>query len=358
MSRFCLLSLISLAALSLACGCEPQTHENAKEAAQWPLQRLSDYGFFKGPLRDFQANRRVRAYSLNSPLFSDYTQKRRFVYLPAGSSIQYRAAGSFEFPDGAVIIKTFSMLKDRREPKLGERFLETRLLIKSQGQWQAYPYLWNDEQTEANLEIVGAELTLAWIDKAGQSRRSDYLVPNSNDCKSCHKQKHGMDVIGPKAKHLNGPYKDSLGVKAKGNQLDEWSQAGWLKGWPGAAKAPRNAVWNDPATGSLEQRARAYLDINCAHCHNPEGHGNNSGLDLRREQSDARKYGVMKAPVAAGRGSGGLSYDIVPGKPEQSILFHRMNSTEADVAMPEFGRAVLHREGLELVRAWIQSMKP
>jgi len=107
----------------------------------------------------------------------------------------------------------------------------------------------------------------------------------------------------------------------------------------------------------LEQRARAYLDINCAHCHNPDGPGNTSGLDLRAFQNDMVALGECKTPVAAGRGSGNLRFAILPGRPEESILVHRLGSTEPKVMMPELGRSAVHREGLELIRSWIAAMK-
>jgi hypothetical protein len=115
------------------------------------------------------------------------------------------------------------------------------------------------------------------------------------------------------------------------------------------------AVWNDPATGTLEQQARAWLEMNCAHCHNPAGPARTSGLDLRYVQNDMAKFGFWKAPVAAGRGSGGRLYDIVPGKPDDSILMYRLESTEPGVMMPELGRRLVDRAGVALVREWIRS---
>src|SRR5262249_13398902 len=113
---------------------------------------------------------------------------------------------------------------------------------------------------------------------------------------------------------------------------------------------------NDLSTGTTDQRARAYLEINCAHCHNPGGPARTSGLDLRAAQTDPSRLGVWKTPVAVGRGSGGRSYDIVPGEPDASILAHRSGSTELGVMMPDVGRRLVDEEGLTLVRAWIAGL--
>lgn len=65
----------------------------------------------------------------------------------------------------------------------------------------------------------------------------------------------------------------------------------------------------------------------------------------------------MKKPVAAGKGSGARLYDIVPGKPEESILLFRMESTNPGIMMPELGRSIIHQEGVALVSRWIQEME-
>ena len=126
---------------------------------------------------------------------------------------------------------------------------------------------------------------------------------------------------------------------------------------PESNAIPKAAVWDDPSSGNLDERARIYLDINCAHCHSSEGPANTTGLFLNIYQNDDIAYGIMKTPVAAGRGSGGLSYDIVPGKPNESILIYRMESTHPGIAMPEIGRTLVHKEGVALLREWIKKIE-
>lgn len=100
------------------------------------------------------------------------------------------------------------------------------------------------------------------------------------------------------------------------------------------------------------------MDVNCSHCHSPTGAARTSGLDLRAANLEPYAFGVCKGPVAAGTGSGGLPYVIVPGDPSQSILTFRTGSTEADVKMPELGRNLVHDEGHALMVEWIAAMTP
>ena len=108
-----------------------------------------------------------------------------------------------------------------------------------------------------------------------------------------------------------------------------------------------------PFHRTLEQRARAYLDANCGHCHNAEGPADTSGLFLTADQKDPMRWGFCKVPVAAGHGAGDLRFDLVHGQPDESILLRRMNSAEPKVMMPEIGRSVVHREGVDLIRQWV-----
>ena len=116
------------------------------------------------------------------------------------------------------------------------------------------------------------------------------------------------------------------------------------------------ANWQQPGDASLEERAKAYLDANCAHCHNPKGPADTSALDLSIGASVDRGYGICKPPVAVGRGSGDRPYDIYPGRPDDSILVYRMEHSDPAIAMPELGRSTVHAEGTALMRKWISAM--
>jgi uncharacterized repeat protein (TIGR03806 family) len=320
--------------------------------AEAPAPKLSDYRL---SLTDGgrSAGSGLTPYALNTPLFSDYAEKYRFVGLPPGAKAAYRADGAFDFPVGTVLVKTFAYPADLRRPDEKVRSLETRLLIRKADGWAAQAYVWNAEQTEAVLKRAGARMSVDVVDPEGRARTIDYAVPNQNQCKECHQLDKAISPLGPKARNLNGDFSYASGRE---NQLAYWARAGLLAGAPAPARAPRIARWDDPKA-PVAARARAYLDANCAHCHHPRAIASNSGLFLQWEQAEGPALGFGKRPVAAGRGSGGLEVAIAPGHPEASILVHRMASDEPGVMMPELGRSVTHEEGVALVREWIRSLK-
>ena len=294
-------------------------------------------------------------YALKSPLFSDYAHKLRFVQLPDGSKIPYNPDSVLQFPVGTKIVKTFFYYDDERQPEKGRRLIETRVLMHEEKGWKALPYIWNEDQTDAFLEVAGGKTEVSFVNAAGGKMKFDYQVPNMNQCKSCHERNGVMTPIGPSARQLNGVFDyDSQSM----NQLVKWHETGALQALPQDASAiPSLVDYNDPSK-PLEERALAYLDVNCGHCHNAAGQAQTSGLFLDWKTKDKTAYGFMKTPVAAGRGSGGRQFDIVPGRPDQSILYYRMASTDPGVMMPELGRKVNHAEGLKLIEAWIKSLQP
>jgi len=288
-------------------------------------------------------------YALSTPLFSDYTVKDRSIILPAGESLAWRDRDSFVAPVGTIVVKTFSYLADRRDPAGARRTLETRLLIKQDAGWTGASYVYpeaSNDPADAELAIAGAQLTTSWTHDDGSAKTNDYVVPNKNQCKECHAEHDEViDLLGPKARHLN-----------TGDQLAELVDAGVVTGAPPRAQWPAGFAAYDPASGTVEQRARAWLDINCSFCHNERGVARTSGLYLTAENTDPLTLGICKPPVAAGRGSGGRLYGIVPGQPEASIMTFRIESTEPDIRMPELGRNLVDAEGAALVRAWIAQL--
>jgi uncharacterized repeat protein (TIGR03806 family) len=317
-----------------------------------PSPTLSAYRLFLDAAAR-QPNAGLVPYAPNTPLFSDYAEKERYVFLPPGKAARYRSAGVFEFPVGTVLVKTFAYPADLRRPTDRVRKIETRLLIHRAGGWTPLTYVWNAAGTEAVLKRAGARTDVAFTDAKGAEVRFSYAVPNVNQCKECHAQSGAIQPIGPKARSLNDAFAYPGGRE---NQLAHWSEAGLLQGAPGAAAAPHAPRWDDP-TAPVAERARAYLDANCAHCHNPQGAASNSGLYLEYERPDAVARGLGKRPVAAGRASADLDFDIAPGEPDKSILVHRMQSREPGVMMPELGRALAHEEGIALVRAYVERLR-
>ena len=318
-----------------------------------PFDSLSEYGFFEGPLADMNPVDRVLPYDLSNPLFSDYARKARFVWMPEGASASYTSEGLLDFPKNAVLIKSFYYQHDERDLSKGHRILETRLLINNGEQWEARSYVWNDEQTEAIYDVVGDIKEVSWIDASGETKEVNFIIPNKNQCKGCHYYDHNQMPIGPKAGNLNKDFAYQDGAQ---NQLLRWKEVGFLKDLPVIEEVPKWAVWDQPESGDLHTRAMAYLDINCRHCHNPKGPANTTGLTLTANALPDGHIGVYKSSVAAGAGTGGYDYNIVPGNPEESILYYRMSSIEPAAMMPELGRRTVHQEGLALIKDWIEEM--
>ena len=349
-------AVLALAAVLLAGGATPPPAgpDLAGLLADDPAPTLAAYRLFADAAGRQPNGPRVVPYDLATPLFSDYAVKRRYLFLPPGTKVAWRDAGALDFPVGATLIKTFAYPADFRRPDQGLRFIETRLLIHRKVGWVPLTYVWNQDQTQAVLKRAGTRVPVAFVDAAAQPRQIDYQVPNTNQCKQCHALGGETTPIGPKARNLNI---DVAFGQGRGNQLALWSGLGLLSGAPDPAAAPRLPRWDDPSQ-AVADRARAYLDVNCGHCHNPAGMASNSGLYLTWEEADPAALGVGKRPVAAGRGSGGLEVSIDPGHPDRSILAWRMASVEPGVMMPQIGRTVVHEEGLALVRAYIAGMKP
>lgn len=315
------------------------------DLSAWGNQTLSSYGFFKGDLKNLEPAENIFPYSINAQLFSDYAFKKRFIKIPSGEKIKYDAVEVFHFPEGTILIKNFYYPSDFRIPNSNIRLLETRLLILKEGAWSALPYVWNEAQDEAFLDVAGRIMPVSWTHYDGVIRRVDYSIPDVNQCKSCHLKGEKLMPIGPSARQLK-----------RDNQLVMWEEHGWIEGLPEMKVVPKLVSYEDEQL-PVEVRARAWLEINCAHCHRPDGQAKTSGLHLMASVTSSREIGIGKAPVAAGKGSGGRMFSIVPSRPDESILLYRIESTDPGIMMPEMGRKLVHKEGVELVRTWISEMK-
>ncbi|WP_223031489.1 SO2930 family diheme c-type cytochrome [Hephaestia mangrovi] len=362
--------------LALA-SCHQAPSDVTFHAAGFP-KTLDEWGLFTVKDHRITPHKGMVTYELATPLFSDYAQKWRTIWMPPGASARYEPEKTLDFPVGTIITKTFYYTVPASAPSPGEsnevvkmtpatyqtgvdgldlrhvRLIETRLLVHRADGWIGLPYVWNADQTEATLQRTGADIPLTFIDGAD---RTDfvYSVPNQNQCGGCHTADYrtrALGPIGPKARHLN---RDFPGPGGNVNQLQRLVRLHYLTGLP-SANVPRDAAFDD-ASAPLDARARAYLDVNCAHCHSPTGPARVSGLWLHSTVPDPRRIGVCKPPVAAGGGGGDRPYDIVPGRPDLSILPFRMASTDPGAMMPETGRSLVHQEGVALIEQWIAQLK-
>lgn len=356
---------------ALLVGCSPKTISPTFFAQTNPAL-LSEWGVVNVVGGELVLGEDVLPYALNTPLFTDYAHKLRTIWMPQGLKASYREGDVLDFPIGTIISKTFyypdseemaGVLKRSDTQPVTQltglnleenRLIETRLLVRRDAGWEPLSYVWNADETQAKLTRIGAIVKLALNDD-GIKTPFNYVVPNINQCAGCHAPNNttrDISPIGPKPRHLNGDYAYADGTM---NQLDKLTQIGYLGELP--TTRPQNAIWTDTSE-SIDARARAYLDANCTHCHNPVGPADTSGLHLNPENDSLPHLGICKNAVAAGGGTGGRKYDIMPGDPDNSIMIYRMASRDPGKMMPELGRSLTHKEGVALLEAWISQMEP
>jgi uncharacterized repeat protein (TIGR03806 family) len=352
-----LFRVVGLLLLALVAGCRddsslPCTPVSGGATAFATVDQWCQVSLVNG---DIEPSAGVTPYTLNTPLFSDYAVKRRTVWMPDGGAATYDETNVFEFPDGTVFTKSFGIADDLRKARPNITWVETRVIWKNAGLWQGMSYTWDVAQKVATATPGGTVLSLSWTAVNGETVTTDgYLVPSVSQCFDCHQVSQVFEPIGPKARNLNGDSQYADGGTE--NQLTHWTQAGLLVGAPDPSAAPKLAVWNDPATGTLDQRARAYLESNCAHCHSVTGFAKPYGLYLSTFETNPVSLGICKRPIAAGQGACGLPYDVVPGSADTSIMNCRVHSAAEGVRMPELGRSVVDVEGAQLLTDWLNSL--
>jgi len=294
------------------------------------LPKLSELNLFKGSPSGLITNTTTHEYSLSTPLYSDYAYKFRTISLPRGAQMTYNDEGLLQFPDSTVISKTFYYLNDEQNPSLGKKLIETRLLIKINGAWSMGNYLWNEEQTDAFFSNSAPSVSVDWIDTNGSNRSVNYKVPFSINCTQCHNINNVTRPIGPKARNLNFTYNGK-------NQLQYFVDKGLLSGVPDVSQIERLPDWVD-SSFTLQERARAYIDMNCAHCHQPGGLHNSNIPDRPdfRYETAYEDSNIFE-----------LRLDI-RNRVETSPAF--------GPSMPLIGISELHTEGVDLIHEYIDSL--
>ncbi len=324
-----------------------------------PFPKLSDYRFFVGDLKNQKPGYKVIPYEPASSLFSDYAHKKRFVWLPEGTKATYNGDENvFEFPIGSALIKTFYY--DNVQPANTTKIIETRLLIRKSNGWQLYDYIWNADQTEAFLDTAqnGVFIPITWIEN-NVTKSTTYKIPSQTECITCHKLNPTHTIggeiaipIGPKPQNLNTIY--NYGRFSR-NQLERWKTVGYLDNTTPAITSIRSTVnWKD-ASKPLELRARSYIDINCAHCHRDGGHCDYTPQRFDFHNTDMYTFGVCLPPLFNVPDG---PYVINAGDANHSELVLRINTNQGDLQMPIIGRTMIHDEGVQLMKDWINSLPP
>lgn len=359
--KYRILGIVLLFAVVMSCKKEeediipstpaPDSGQVIFDLSEVPYPKLSDYRFFLGDQYDMSPNERVLPYDVITPLFADYAKKMKFIWMPEGSSAEYLSDHAIlDFPEGTVMIKSF--FYDNVQPEGNRQFLETRLIYRKENEWHFADYIWNDEQTEAYFNLDGSYVPIDWIDEEGTARSVDFRIPSESECLTCHKSNDKPIPIGPKPQNLNMNYSYSDGSM---NQLERWVQAGYLQpNYPSNIETV--ADWSDP-TVPLFDRVRAYVDMNCAHCHQENSHCSYRPMRFALSESeDLTNMGVCVEP--AEEINSALQYVVAAGNIERSVMHYRMNTTDEVYRMPLLGRSLVHEEAIELFTEWIESLDP
>lgn len=313
-----------------------------------PYPKLSDYKFFVGELKNLEPAYKVLPYDLNSSLFTDYALKKRFVWMPEGTKATYTSDGEIlNFPVGAALIKNFYY--ENVLPDNITKIIETRILIKKASGWIFANYKWNDEQTEAFLDMNASTVNVSWMHN-GKEKSIAYKIPGNLDCVTCHSSHTVYTPIGTKPQNL---FKDFSYTGGAENQLEKWKQEGYLDTYSQNTLA--TVDWRD-TTKSLDLRARSYLDINCAHCHKPGG-----ACDIMPENFS---FTAIANPTALGICvephdfvPNGEKYIIEGQNSNNSLMYTKMISIKKEEMMPTIGRTIVDREGSGLIAEWIDTME-
>jgi uncharacterized repeat protein (TIGR03806 family) len=288
--------------------------------------KLSEYTIFQGALSNLEPTADFKVYELSTELFSDYAEKQRLIKIPEGNTLSSRNDGLPDFPEGTILVKTFYYFNDKRDHTKGKKIIETRLLIKKDSLWNVATYIWNEAQDDAFLITTGLDRTVNWINAKGEGKVIAYHIPSHRECTSCHYTSNATFPIGPKLRNLN---KEVLRNGIAVNQLTHLYNEEILNEIDPSSVSELPA-WYDGSKYTVAQRARAYLDINCAHCHNPLGMAADNGLNLNYE-TDLNGTGITD---------------------NKSRIIEKMETLE----MPFIGTTMIDNEGLELIKEYMESL--
>jgi uncharacterized repeat protein (TIGR03806 family) len=286
-------------------------------------------------------------YEVNSPFWSDGARKQRWLVVPGGATIGFAADGAWSFPAGTITVKHFELALAGG----GTTRVETRVMVNRADGWTGYTYRWRADQSDADLLTNGATATYDTINPAtGAATRITWTFPSQAQCMNCHTQASGR-VLGVNTLQWNRDHTYQSTGKAD-NQLRTLNHIGLFGGDIGSAA--QYGAMPDPgsAQASLESRAKAYLESNCANCHQPGG-PTSVNMDLRYSTAVAAMNIVG---VAAGIPTVSGALRIAPGSHANSDLWRRASSTTS-TRMPPLGTTLVDEQGLQSLSAWIDALR-
>ncbi len=287
-------------------------------------------------------------YEVNLPAWADYAQTKRWVRrAPSGSRLGFSAAGNWQFPEGTLWVQQFDMETVCGDPR-SRIHLETRVLLRTADGVCGLSYRWNEAQTDAELvPDAGATVSYTRCDGPAAVER-EWRIPPRASCASCHSAAGGH-ALGFTTRQLNRAGPAGSGVS---DQIATLAASGLLDGAPPASGSlPRHPRLAD-TTVALEARARGWLEVNCAGCHQPGG-GAAVGFDLRSATPLAQS-GLIDGAVANSLGDAAMRL-VSPDHPEHSAIAVRIELTGAN-RMPALGRSEADPLGASVVREWIHRL--
>jgi uncharacterized repeat protein (TIGR03806 family) len=288
-------------------------------------QKLSEYNIYQGKLLNLTPAPDFHFYEIATKLFSDLAEKQRLIHLPVGEKITLTGNGVPDLPNGTILVKTFFYLIDERDTAKGKILIETRLLIKSNSEWNATTYKWNGDQTDAELITTGSEKRVSWVDASGNGNSVKFHIPSNKECARCHNSNNHLIPLGFKTRNLNfNITRNEIAT----NQLNYFTSQGMINKTNPFLFSSAPDCYN--TSFPLEERARAYLDVNCAHCHNPYGLAKNVKLNLTLE-ADLNDTGIKK---------------------KKNLILRKMERGK----MPKLGTTILDNKGIELIKEYIKSL--
>lgn len=351
-NRYSILLFLSLGTFFIIFACKKEVQEVEPVAVDpfegAPYQTLSEYGFFTGAMKDQNPSTGVLPYKTASKLFTDYARKKRFIWMPECATAKYNGdAEILDMPVGTALIKTFYY--NNVLPSNETKIIETRIMIKRSSGWIFAEYIWNDEQTEAFLDMNGSYKNISWLDDNNNQQTANYRIPSETECKICHKFNDAPIPIGVKPQNLNWAYDYGSGPV---NQLQKMQEVGYLdQSLPGSIVS---VVDYTDDTQSIDLRMRSYLDINCAHCHSEGSHCDYRPIRLAFDETeDPVNMGLCVAPDE--QINTVLTNIIAPANKDRSVMYFRLNTDDEDYRMPLLGRSMVHQEAVDLLEEWINA---
>ncbi|WP_299362096.1 PQQ-dependent sugar dehydrogenase [Winogradskyella sp.] len=326
-----------------------------------PPQLLSQTGIFSD-LTTLDVVDGFVPYELYESFWSDGALKKRWIAVPnndgvhsgVDEQIDYSEYEDWEFPSGTVIVKHFDLRVDDNDPNV-TRKVETRVsVVDENGELYYLTYNWNESETDAVLQISTVNEVVDIATVGGGTRTQTWHYPSNSECIACHNTAN-KGALGLKTRYLNTDYTYAeTGLTA--NQLVTMSHLGMIDATITDADTPdiiTNKALDDP-NATLNEKARSYMDLNCAYCHRHDT-DNRADFDLRY-YNNLEATELLTSGILSPLGIDPNEEIVYVGDASKSILFHRMNSVDPAIMMPPLSKTIIDQPAVDLIEQWINQL--